>query len=486
MEALEKEFEELISSEEDDFVLSEDDTVEDIDVLVEDEVQFISIDDLSDEEFEALDEDEIIEYDGESVIIKISDEYANSISEDEDDEVIDERAKKWDTKDKKKHAAPKPDLPTGYKAVWNGKKWVKVKMSEDEKNKQRKQTGKKTGKRGRVVRVNQLDPTETNDGETLDERAKKYTPEQRKKAKAKAAFGEVPKGYKLVWDGSKFKKEKMSVREKLAAAIRSRLMKGKKQKGKRVRVNSFIPNLDVTYDATTDVDALIGSEDLSEEFKTKATTIFEAAVNTKISSIMEQAEVLMEDAIDEAVEVELDDTVNQVDAYLDYVVEEWMTDNSVAVENGIRHNIAENFMKQIKEVLISNYVEVPEAKVDVVDDLSEQVLELETKLGAVLSDNIEMKAVISEHKKVEAIHQLSGNLTDVEVEKFKELSESIEYNGDQEEFTTKLSTIKDSYFGKATPTVVDSNIEDDSDFITESVSDVMSSYTSALSRTVKK
>ena len=431
MEALEKEFEELISSEEDDFTLSK---VEE--VVVDDEEVSVDDKEVVSEDEEVVSEDEKTK-DFDSIVVeaiaKLSVELQTPIDDivftiNEDDELV------WEV-----------GSETGF-------------LLEEEE--------------------------ELDEEELLEVKKKK----RQTLAKIKAAAGGAASWMKKKKDRAKdYAKNKIAI-------LRDAKKRRKKNKKKSFEYSSFEPYLDsdgkeiqlTNYDATTDVSALVSDTELSEEFKTKATTIFEAAVTRQVNVHVEHLKETYNQQVSDTVEAELDDTVNQVDAYLDYVVEEWMSDNSVAVENGIRHNIAENFMKQIKEVLISNYVEVPEAKVDVVDDLSEKVLDLETKLGAVLSDNIEMKAVISEHKKVEAIHQLSGNLTDVEVEKFKELSESIEYNGDQEEFTTKLSTIKDSYFGKATPTVVDSNIEDDSDFITESVSDVMSSYTSALSRTVKK
>ena len=201
-----------------------------------------------------------------------------------------------------------------------------------------------------------------------------------------------------------------------------------------------------------DIDAMMGNEELSEEFKTKAATIFEAAVSAKvIEEVNNRIGVFEENykkELKEAKEEHQNNMSEKVDGYLNYVVEEWMKENELAVEKGIRSELVEDFMTGLKNLFTEHYIDIPEEKVDLVDDLFEKVEELEQKLDESINDNVEVKKQLAEYKKEETLREVSEGLADTEKEKLKTLSDGVDFE-DDEQYKEKIEVIKENYFPPA-------------------------------------
>jgi hypothetical protein len=227
-----------------------------------------------------------------------------------------------------------------------------------------------------------------------------------------------------------------------------------------------------------DLNALADSEaTLSEGFKDKAAVIFEAALKTKLAEhVTSLEEQYAEELAEETAKIQ-SDLVEKVDGYLNYVVEQWMEDNKVAVEDGLRTEIAENFMSALHGVFVENYIEVPEAKVDLVDTLSSKVDELEESLNASIEANVALKESVSNLTRETIIRESSVGLSEAQAEKLKSLVEDVEF-GDVTTFENKVATIKESYFKEAKTEV----IAEDTAVEQESVSPRMAAYLQALSK----
>ena len=208
-----------------------------------------------------------------------------------------------------------------------------------------------------------------------------------------------------------------------------------------------------------DMDALFTGENLSEEFVSKATTIFEAAVIARAEEVIAEAEAELMDQFEAAIEEVKEDLAAKVDDYLNYMVEEWVKDNEIAIEKGLRAEIVEDFITGLKGLFEEHYIDIPADKVDVVEELTSKVEELEEAYNEQIKSAIEMKKELNEHKKFEAIYAACEGLTQTQVEKLKSLAEGVEFNTD-EEFATKLSTLKESYF-KSDVKVADSSALDE-------------------------
>ena len=198
-----------------------------------------------------------------------------------------------------------------------------------------------------------------------------------------------------------------------------------------------------------DVDALFNGESLSEEFKTKATTIFEAAVNARIDTIVEEMMSENDAILSEAVEAIKEEMSTQVDEYLNYVVEQWMEDNKVAIETGLRAELVDDFISGLKNLFAEHYIEIPEEKVEVAETLAARVAELEESVTTLASDADAKIAALSEElnvaKRNEAIRKICEGLTEVQVEKMKSLAEGVEFTSEGE-FNSKLAVIRENYF----------------------------------------
>ena len=245
---------------------------------------------------------------------------------------------------------------------------------------------------------------------------------------------------------------------------------------------------EMNIDLSDDVKALVSTDaDLSEEFKEKAATIFETAVKTRIQEQVKVLEAQYEDKLSKESETIKEAMTEKVDSYLNYVVEEWMKENELAVERGIRTEIAEDFITGLKSLFKEHYIDVPEEKYNVLDDLTNQTKDLESKLNEQIEKNVNLSKEVSDLHKREAIAEVSEDLTDTETEKFISMAENVEFES-AEKFKEKLETIKESYFPKTKSEVAEENSVDSvaaNEPAVEASSDAMAAYTAAISKNLK-
>ena len=237
-------------------------------------------------------------------------------------------------------------------------------------------------------------------------------------------------------------------------------------------------------DITADVEALVDGEELSEEFKEKAATIFEAAVKSKtreeVTRIIEEQQIAIAEEVNEYKEA----LAEKVDQYLDYVVEEWMKENELAIERGLKGEIAEDFISGLKQLFEDHYIDVPDEKYDVLEAQSEKIAELEEQLNNIMEQNIEMKGVNSELVREQVIAEVASDLTVTEIEKFASLVEDVEFTS-EDSYRSKLDTLKESYFPK-TEMLEETFVHDEDDYGSAAqdidTSDTMKAYMSAIGR----
>ena len=230
-----------------------------------------------------------------------------------------------------------------------------------------------------------------------------------------------------------------------------------------------------------DVEALCDGEDLSEEFKEKAATIFEAAVKSKTREEIGQIIAITQEEKEKEIETFKEELSDKVDSYLDYVVDEWTKENELAIERGLKGEIAEDFISGLKQLFEDHYIDVPDEKYDVLEAQSEKISELEGKLNEMMEKNIEIKESNQSLVREQVISEVSEDLADTEVEKFKSLVDDVEYT-DTDSFRTKLDTLKENYFPKTTSDSRMSHEEDGSTAQDIDTTDTMKKYLSAISR----
>tara|TARA_R110000822_G_scaffold114913_2_gene246645 strand:- start:1351 stop:2430 length:1080 start_codon:yes stop_codon:yes gene_type:complete len=237
-------------------------------------------------------------------------------------------------------------------------------------------------------------------------------------------------------------------------------------------------------DLSDDVKALIGDENLSEEFKAKAATIFEAAVRAKIAEAKEKLDVDFAEKLEEETKTTKSELVEKVDSYLNYVVEEWMTQNEIAVERGIKGEIAEDFITGLKKLFEDHYINVPDEKYDVLEDQAQQIEELNKKLNEQIDSNVKLNSEIGKLVKQDIIDEASSLLTDTQKEKFNKLAEEVDYSN-SDDFKKKVSTIKESYFESTKEISSNNEIDNVSEGETGDVdmTSAMQAYTAAISKT---
>tara|TARA_B100001564_G_scaffold332305_1_gene319079 strand:- start:2219 stop:3418 length:1200 start_codon:yes stop_codon:yes gene_type:complete len=232
-----------------------------------------------------------------------------------------------------------------------------------------------------------------------------------------------------------------------------------------------------------DVDALIsGENELSDEFKDKASTIFEAAVKSKVRTEIERLEDEYSKELTEQSDKAKDELVEKVDSYLDYVVQEWMKENELAIERGLKGEISEDFIAGLKQLFEDHYIDVPDEKYDVLEAQSKKIEELEEQLNLQIEKDKELHSEIGELTKDSIIKDVSDDLVDTEVEKFKGLVEDVDYS-DAESYKTKLETLKESYFPKRAEEQSTNEISDDEAVKEVETSGKMAEYMSAISKT---
>ena len=247
-------------------------------------------------------------------------------------------------------------------------------------------------------------------------------------------------------------------------------------------------------DVTTDISAVFSGSDLSEEFKSAATQIFEAAVVSKVNEKIEEIAAELE----ESAQVEYENTISELstklDNYLEYVVEEWMKENALAVESGIRSEIVEDFMVGLRNLFVENNLDIPEDKVNVVEELSTKVSTLESALSDQIQENAEMKKEIVNFSKVSVVDELVDDLTESQVEKLFSLVDSIDFI-DESDFRDKVVHLKKTYFPSSATVTEDkaqkASVEDTSVVLVEEEKKLplepsMNAYVNAISRTAIK
>ena len=247
---------------------------------------------------------------------------------------------------------------------------------------------------------------------------------------------------------------------------------------------SHCEETDSEIDVKEDIDALVGDADLSEEFKQKAATIFEAAINSKVKAEQERLQSEYDTKFEEEISKSKSELTEKVDSYLNYVVEEWMKENKLALERGIKGEIAEDFIGGLKKLFEDHYIDVPDEKYDVLEDQASKIEDLEKKLNEEIEKNVEMNKVNGSYKRQEIIDEHSKDLADTAKEKFDSLVEGVEYSS-EEDFAQKVKTIKESYFEQKAEKSASADIDDvaEGDESNADLSDAMAAYTNAISKT---
>ena len=233
-----------------------------------------------------------------------------------------------------------------------------------------------------------------------------------------------------------------------------------------------------------DMDALFSGEELTEEFKEKASAIFESAVSRRVDLIENELNNLIEEKIEEGTNERVETLVESVNDYLAYVVTEWVAENEIAIENGLRTDITESFIRGLRDLLVDNYIDLPEERADAFDALSDKMEELEESSNDILAENIALKKSLLESTCANIFAKVSSDMVMTDVEKLTELAEGLEYDS-AEQYESKLGLLKQSYFENTT-------VSDDADVITESnepeaeqvanIDPVMARYLSTVSK----
>ena len=234
-----------------------------------------------------------------------------------------------------------------------------------------------------------------------------------------------------------------------------------------------------------DVDALFGDDStISEDFKSKAATIFEARVFDRVAQIQEEIEGEYASMLEEAVEQIKSDLTEKVDDYLNYVVEQWMEENQIAIESGLRSEITEDFIAGLRNLFAENYINVPEESVDLVEELAAKVEELETKLNEEIETNIVYKKALTEAIKEQLTVEVCEGLTATQVEKIKSLAESVDFST-EEEFVEKLETLRENYFPSGIQKAKVSHLQEQFED-TEEKKAILDPFISAVSQAISK
>ena len=242
-------------------------------------------------------------------------------------------------------------------------------------------------------------------------------------------------------------------------------------------------------DVSSDIDAMFADSAISEEFRSKVSTIFEARVQDRISQLEEETEARYASMLEEAVESVKTDLTEKVNDYLSYVVEQWIADNEIAIEKGLRAELTEDFIAGLKNLFVEHYIDVPSDKVDLVEELASKVEELEGQLNEEIERGIEIKKSLVESRKQEITHAVTEGLIATQVEKIKSLAEGVEFST-EDEYKTKLETIRENYFPsgnvkKADADQLHEQVEDGSEKQQASLDPYVNSVMQAISKSKK-
>ena len=250
-----------------------------------------------------------------------------------------------------------------------------------------------------------------------------------------------------------------------------------------VEETTELPEITDEVDIDDDVNALLGGQELSEEFREKAKTIFEAALKSKVTELREAMDAHYEAKLVEEVEGMKDELIERVDSYLEYVADEWLQENALQVERGIRTEMTESFLEGMRGLFEEHYVSIPEDKYDVVENMVDKLDEMESKLNEQIEKNITITKSLSEATGGNILSDVSEGLSSTQKEKLASLAEGVEFES-EESYKEKLETLKESYF-KAAPKRSDSEVLNES-AATPDVSGSMAAYIQALSHATKK
>jgi hypothetical protein len=312
--------------------------------------------------------------------------------------------------------------------------------------------------------------------------------------------GPTPENYKVDDDSAKLKtpggtlKQVKDVVNKGAKAADS--MKGMKEEEVDLSSENTIEEEEISteevvaeeeetvaqYDVEEDVNALLGGEELSEEFKEKAKTIFEAAINSKVAVVKEELEAQYQEKFAEEIEAAKESLAERVDSYLEYVADEWFEENALAVETGLKSEMTESFLEGMKGLFEEHYVSIPDDKYDVLESMVEKLDDMETKLNEQIEKNISLNGRLSEATADGILDQVSEGLAQTQKEKLASLSESVEFESEGQ-YREKLETLKESYFSdKKSPVAKTETLSEGVDEAgSESYSNSMDSYLRTLS-----
>ena len=237
-----------------------------------------------------------------------------------------------------------------------------------------------------------------------------------------------------------------------------------------------------TYDIDDDVNALLGGEELSEEFKAKAKTIFETALKTKVAEVRKLLEQQYEEKLGEEIIEAKEALAERVDSYLEYVADEWFTENQLAVENGLKEELTQSFLGGMKSLFEEHYVQIPEDKYDVLESMVEKLDDMETKLNEQIEKNVSLNSRLAESVADGILDQVSDGLAATQKEKLASLSESVEFES-EESYREKLETLKESYFTSKTPSAKSETLSEGVDNAegAESHSNAMNAYLKSIS-----
>ena len=287
--------------------------------------------------------------------------------------------------------------------------------------------------------------------------------------------GELPPALQKAIDAKKDKEKKENSGDK----------KKEKSDGAEVRIEDDEKKDEKKkeIDVKEHVDALVaGEKDLTDEFKTKAATIFEAAIKSKVKEIEEEMETDYTNKFEQESAKAKAELTEKVDSYLSYVVEEWMKENEIALERGIKGEIAEDFINGLKKLFEDHYIDVPDEKYNVLEDQADKIEKLEKDLNEQIQKNVDLNKEVGSKTKDEIKSKVSEDLADTSKEKFAKLAEEIEYSN-ATDYTKKLETVKDSYFGKKTETKESLDDVAAGESSNEDLSKAMAAYSAAISKT---
>ena len=406
--------------------------------------------------------------------------------EDEKSEAYEEADKEKKEKEDMKEVADKDKKMQELKAeVEKMKKELhdKEKMMKAEKEKEMHEGEMPAGLKKYLDKKNDKSEEKEDEKKDVKEVADKEEDDKKKDMK-EVAEKDKEKEVKEVADKDKKMEMMKSDVEKMKKEVadKEKEMKEMMSKDKEMKKETAKDKVK-DMDMKEDVNALTDGEELSEEFKAKAATIFESAVKAKLVEEIEKLEGEYETKVNEGIASAKEEIVEKVDAYLNYVVSEWMKDNELAIEKGLRTEITEDFIGGLKSLFESHYINVPSEKYDVIEDQAAQIEKLKEEINHSIEKNVELNQKISEHAREDIIKDVSSDLAATEADKLNGLAENIEYK-DADSFRKSVETLKNSYFPRAHASDTESNEVADNNAGTD-LSESMAAYTAAISKSKK-